>query len=246
MGFLFNQGEVTLNALVDMGIDNDSLVHAQKYFKNTCQLLDKASKESNFLATLLKEMSGFEHSSALVIVSSIVAKAAGIETEKSLEALGIAALLHDIGMTSMVKTGKDPYSEGEEKLFDEEEVFEKIMAKKVYGDEKNQLESMFFNHMEKGAAQLDDVKGIPPLVPQIIRQHHAHLEKTLKRFKGGQIHPLAEIIEISDLFVRSMQRFSRANAVPDKRAIMSDLMGKISEFPRRTRTPFMEAFQFTK
>ena len=232
--------------MVDLGVDNDSLVHAQKYFKNTCKLLDKASKENNFLATLLKEMSGFEHSSALVIVSSVVAKAAGIETEKSLETLGLAALLHDVGMTSIVKTGKDPYSEGEEKFFDEEEVFEKIMGKKIYGDEKEQLERMFFSHMEKGAQQLEDVKGIPPQVPQIIRQHHTHLEKSLKRFKGGQIHPLAEIMEISDLFVRSMQRFSNADATPDKRAIMGDLMGKIADFPRRTRTPFMEAFQFTK
>ncbi len=246
MGFLFNQGEVTLNAMVDMGVDNDSLVHAQKYFRNTCQLVEKAGEESSFLATLIREMAGFEHSSALVIVSSIVAKAAGIETQKSLEALGVASLLHDIGMVSAVKKGSDPYSDAEEKLFDEDDVFEKIMSKKVYGDEKNRLESMFFNHAELGARQLEGVKGIPPLVPQIIRQHHAHLEKELKRFGGGQIHPLAEIIEISDLFVRMMQRFSNAEGVADKKALMEAMMSKIGDFPRRTRTPFLEAFHFTK
>ncbi len=246
VGFLFNQGEVTLKAMVDMGVDNDSLVHAQKYFRNTCQLVDRVSEENDFLATLLKEMAGFEHSSAIVIVASIIAKAAGIETEKSLEALCVAALLHDIGMVSEVKKGTDPYSEGENKLFDEDEVFEKIMSKKVYGDEKNRLEKMFFNHPELAARQLEAIKGIPSLVPQIIRQHHAHLEKDLKRFKGGQIHPLAEIIEISDIFVRMMQRFSNAQGLPDKRAIMDAMMTKVGDFPRRTRTPFLEAFNFTK
>ncbi len=248
IGFLFNQGEVTLNAMLDMGVDNDSLVHAQKYFKNTCQLMSKISEEDDFLSTILKEMGGFEHSSAIVIVSSIVAKASGIETNKSLEALGLASLLHDIGMMASVKKGNDPYSEEEAKLFNEDEVFEKIMSKKIYGDEKNMYEEMFFGHAARGAAQLEKIKGVPSLVPQIIRQHHALLEKELKRstLKGGTIHPLAEIIEISDLFVRSMHKFSNAQGVPNKRLIMEDLMGKVMEYPRRTRTPFMEAFKFTK
>ena len=246
MGFLFNQGEVTLKAMLDMGVDNDSLVHAQKYFKNTCQLVDKMSADNSFLGDLLKEMAGFEHSSAVVIVSSIVAKAVGIETHKSLETLGIAALLHDMGMIGVAKKPNDPYSEEKEKLFDEEEVFEKIMSKKVYGDEKNNLEKIFFSHCEKGAAIVDDLKGVPPLVAQIIREHHSHLEKELKRFKGGSIHPLAEILEVSDLFVRTMNKFTKANEAPDKRAIMEALMEQVNNYPRRTRVPFMEAFGFSK
>lgn len=245
MSFLFNQGEVTLNAMVDLGVDSDSLVHAQKYFRNTCSLINKASEENDFLANLLKEMADFEHSSALVIVTSLVAKAAGIETHKSLEALGIASLLHDIGMVATVKKGHDPYSDGEEKLFDEDEVLTKIMGGKVYGDEKSMLEKMFFKHPDVAARMLEDVKEIPSLVSQIIRQHHAHLEKELNRFSGGQIHPLAEIIEISDIFVRLMQRFSTAGGV-DKRAIMSAMMKKVNEFPRRTRVPFLEALNLSK
>jgi HD-GYP domain-containing protein (c-di-GMP phosphodiesterase class II) len=247
MGFLFNQGEVTLKAMVDIGVDNDSLIHAQKYFKNTCQVITKISEENSFLSDLLKQMSDFEHSSAMVIVTSIVAKAAGIETDKSLEALGIASLLHDVGMVAQVKKGSDPYSDAADKLFDEDEVLEKILSKKLFGDEKNMYENMFYSHAERGAAQLDNIKGIPAIVPQIIRQHHAHMEKEMKRYTGSPIiHPLAEIIEICDHFVRIMKKFSKADIPDQKRAIMEAMLQKVSDFPRRTRTPFMEAFKFTK
>lgn len=246
LGFLFNQGEVTLNAMLDIGVDSDSLVHAQKYFRNTCRLIDKVSEENSFLATLLKDMSGFEHSSALVIVTSLVAKAAGIETHKSLEALGIASLLHDIGMTGVVSKENDPYSDAQEKLFAEDEVFEKLMNKTFFGDEKNMMEKMFFNHPELAAQKLEEVKEIPALVTQIIRQHHAHLQKELNRYSGGQIHPLAEIIEVCDIFVRMMQKFTDSEGVADKRALMEAMMKKVNEFPRRTRVPFMEALSLSK
>ena len=244
-GFIFNQAEVTLNAIVDMGVDSDAIAHSQKYLKNTLYLVDQVGKTSSFISKLLKELRDFEHAGSLVMVSAIVAKSSGIETEKNLEALGLAAFLHDIGLVS--ESDKDDlYADKNDKYFDEAFVIEKVMSKKIYGDEKNLLEDLWHNHPEKGAKLVEKVEGIPAIVPQIISQHHALRDRREGRLKSGtSVHPLAEILEISDEFVRLMKKFGTTETT-NKTILINRVMDVISEFPRRTRIPFINAFGFEK
>lgn len=243
-GFIFNQAEVTLNTMVDLGVDSDSIAYSQKYLKNTLYMVDKFSQSSSFISNLLKEMANFEHSGAVVMISAIIAKAAGIETEKSLEALGTAAFLHDIGMINEADSN-DLYSDGKDQYFQEPDVVEKITSKKIYGDEKALYEKLWFHHAEIGARMMEEVEGVPPMVPQLIRQHHAHRDKRENRFKGGAIQPLAEILELSDEFVRIMQKFN-VNEGKNRQILISRILEIVEDFPRRTREPFLEAFNFTK
>lgn len=243
-GFVFNQAEVTLNTMVDLGVDSDSIAYSQKYLKNTLYMIDEHSKKNSFISGLLKELRNFEHSGSVVMVSAVIAKAAGIETEKNLEALGLAAFLHDIGMVHEADND-DMYSDGQDKYFDEATVVEKIMSKKIFGDEKNLLEKLWDTHPDRGAKMVEGIEGLPPMVPQIIRQHHGLRDKKAGRLKGGAIHPLAEILELSDEFVRLMQKFGDADA-DKKKLLMNRVMDVLSDFPRRTREPFLEAFGFTK
>lgn len=242
-GFVFNQAEVTLKTMIDLGVDSDSIAYSQKYLKNTLYMIDEHGKANSFIAGLLKELRNFEHSGSVVMVSAVIAKAAGIETEKNLEALGLAAFLHDIGMVHEADKD-DMYSDGQDKYFDEPEVVEKIMSKKIYGDEKALYEKLWDTHPERGARMVEDIEGLPPMVPQIIRQHHGLRDKKAGRLKGGAIHPLAEILELSDEFVRLMQKFGDADA-DKKKVLINRIMDVLSDFPRRTREPFLEAFGFT-
>lgn len=244
-GFILNQAEVTLNAMVDLGVDSDSIVFAQKYLKNVCHMVDQYGKESNFLSGLLKDLSKFEHSGGVVLVASVVARAAGVESEKGLQNLGLASFLHDIGLIYENVDEDDLYSKNEEKYYEESVLLEKLASKKIYGDQLALYQNLWQGHGERGAKMLEEEKDIPPIVGQIIRQHHALRSKREGWAKNGTVHPLAEILEISDEFVRLMAKFENQGRV-NKEVLISKLLQIVEEFPRRTREPFLEVFGFTK
>ena len=93
---------------------------------------------------------------------------------------------------------------------------------------------------------VENEEGIPSLVPQIIRQHHSQRDRREGRSKGGSVHPMAEILEISDEFVRLMHKFEQRDETSNKELLISRLLQTVSDFPRRTREPFLEAFGFAK
>lgn len=244
-GFVLNQAEVTLNTMVDLGVDSDSIAYAQKYLKNVCHMIDSYAKQSNFLSGLLKELGKFEHAGGVVLVASIVARNAGIETEKGLQTLGLASFLHDVGLIYK-SDDDDMYKDNEEKYYDEGQIVQKLESKKIYGDEKSLYEMLWHQHAERGARMIENEEGIPSLVPQIIRQHHSQRDKREGRAKGGSVHPMAEILEISDEFVRLMHKFEESNETSNRELLFSRLLQIVSDFPRRTREPFLDAFGFTK
>ncbi len=246
-GFVFNQAEVTLNTMVDLGVDSDSIAYAQKYLKNVCNMIDQYGKKSDFLSGVLKGLGKFDHSGGVVMVSSIVARASGIQTEKGLQTLGLAAFLHDVGMVYKNEDRDDLYNDGKEKYYDESFVVAKLASKKIYGDEKNLFESLWYNHADRGARMLEQEKDLPPLVPQIVRQHHSQRDRREGRSSPGSIHPMAEILEISDEFVRLMKKCEEEGKDnSNKDILISRLLQTVSDFPRRTREPFLESFDFTK
>lgn len=120
--------------MVDLGVDSDSIAYAQKYLKNVCHMIDSYAKQSNFLSGLLKELGKFEHAGGVVLVASIVARNAGIETEKGLQTLGLASFLHDVGLIYK-SDDDDMYKDNEEKYYDEGQIVQKLESKKIYGDD---------------------------------------------------------------------------------------------------------------
>ncbi len=239
--FVFNQAEVTLNSIVDMGVDSDSIVYAQKYLKNVCQVVNGLSKESSFLSSMMREMGQFDHSGAVVMISSIVAKEAGVETDKGIQALGLASFLHDIGFVEE-PDAEDLYSDGKTKVLDESEVKIKMDSKNVYGDELALYRRLWKNHAELGARMIENEKSIPVLVSQIIRQHHSQRDKREGTFKGGAVHFMAEILELADDFVRLHKQFNEGDGA-NKQDFLAHLMKTLSLYPTRTREPFMAAFK---
>lgn len=244
-GLLFNQAEQTLNQVLQLGVDNSNIVHAQKYTKNVFQFIDNLAAEDDYLKNLLKEMTRFEHAASVVLISGMVAKAAGIESEKSIEMLGTAAFFHDIGLVKE-QNKDDLYAKEESRVYNEDEIEERLASGMAFGDEKKQLEKMMKQHPIKGAEMVENIRGINPTVIQIIRQHHAVSERVENQGtqKSQQIHPMAEIVEISDTFVKIMSRFQ--NDHPDRGYLVQSLLTAVNMFPRRTRDPFCEAMGLFK
>ncbi|MCP4914821.1 MAG: HD domain-containing protein [Oligoflexia bacterium] len=242
-GQLFNQAEVIMETLGELGVNNDSIVYAQKYTKTVMNFMNNVAEQDDYLSHMMKELSRFEHSSSVVLIASMLAKEAGLETEKNMEILGSAAFLHDIGMLKEVDHN-DMYSDGKEKYYEEQDILDKLASKQVFGDDKKFLENLWEKHPDKGSKMVANIKGVPQIVTQIIAQHHATEFKQKGIYRGGTVHPLAEIVEISDLFVRLMTRFSDKDA--NKKQIMNELLSTINMFPRRTRDPFAVVFNLYK
>lgn len=241
-GFLFNQAEITINAMSELGVNNETIAYSQKYTNNVMGLVQDLGNGDQYLGGLLKELSQFEHSASVVLISSMLAKEIGVETAKSLETLGVAAMLHDIGLFNDKDLGDYDFGGEDIGFFDEEALEEKLNSKKVFGDEKEMMEKVYSQHAKKGSKMLNKIKGMNPLAPQIVLQHHAFDEKEKKIYKGGPVHPLSEILAISDRFVKILRQHSKNGDSVDPKMLQSKVKIALSAFPRASREAFKNVF----
>lgn len=119
----------------------------------------------------------FAHSVNVCVLSTIIGKAMLLDREK-LETLAIGAILHDIG-----KIHIDP------KLFTKDDLTE---------EEVELLKS----HTSLGFEELRKRKDLNLVIAHIAFQHHEHMNGTgyPRQLKEGEIHPLAQIVAIANLY----------------------------------------------
>ncbi|MCO5386806.1 HD domain-containing phosphohydrolase [Desulfosporosinus sp.] len=119
----------------------------------------------------------FAHSVNVCVLSTILGKALLLDREK-LETLAIGAILHDIG-----KVQVDP----------------KLIAKvDLTAEEVETLKT----HTTLGFEDLRKRKDLNLVIAHIAFQHHEHMNGTgyPRQLKEGEIHPLAQMVAIADLY----------------------------------------------
>ncbi|AFQ44596.1 HD-GYP domain-containing protein [Desulfosporosinus meridiei] len=119
----------------------------------------------------------FAHSVNVCVLSTILGKALMLDREK-LETLAIGAIMHDFG-----KIHLDP----------------KLIAKDDLSEEEIEV---LKTHTILGFEDLRKRKDLNLVVAHIAFQHHEHVNGTgyPRRLKEGEIHPLAQIVAIADLY----------------------------------------------
>ncbi|MDQ7096031.1 HD-GYP domain-containing protein [Desulfosporosinus sp. PR] len=120
----------------------------------------------------------FAHSVNVCVLATVLGKAMFLEQEK-LESLAIGALLHDIGKVQL-----DP------KLINE---VDNLTPEEV---------ELLKTHTTLGFDDLRKRKDLNLVIAHIAFQHHEHMNGTgyPRRLKEGEIHPLAQIVGIVDLY----------------------------------------------
>lgn len=128
----------------------------------------------------------FAHSVNVCVLATVLGKAMFLDQEK-LETLAIGAMLHDIGKVKM-----DP------KLFSE--------AANLSPEEGDLLKT----HTTLGFEDLRKRKDLSLVIAHIAFQHHEHMNGTgyPRHLKEGEIHPLAQIVAIADLYDRFTSDYS--------------------------------------
>ncbi|MEM5817604.1 metal dependent phosphohydrolase [Desulfitobacterium sp. LBE] len=151
----------------------------------------------------------FAHSVNVCVLATVLGKVMHLDKEK-LETLAIGALLHDIGMVHLPQNILENH---EQRTEEEEEEYR--------------------THTTLGFEELRKRKELNLVVAHIAFQHHEYIDGTgyPRQLKGDEIHPLAQIVAIADLYDKLTSDNSGMKRVMPHEAceILMGLVGK--QFP---------------
>lgn len=137
-------------------------------------------KNKKAVHAYLDQAFAHEHAVATTFISALVSAALGFETSHTLHIIGMASMLHDVGLYSMPDEIKNGLPE-------------KMTPEQL---------KIYQTHPDRGARILGRVRGIDPLVVQAVAQHHERKDQSgfPKVAKGDQIHRVSEVVGLSDEF----------------------------------------------
>jgi response regulator RpfG family c-di-GMP phosphodiesterase len=195
-----NHGEQTLSFLRTQGLSEANLEYASNFVRNVQTLVEQLEPNKNkILADFMKEVSSYDHGVGTSVVAGLLMSSVQIGAESPVQILGLAAMLHDIGLVGMPPNVR---SEDETAMNDEE--------KKLYR-----------THPLKGAEILRKIPRIHPTVVQAVAQHHER--RTKKGFPGqigiGSMNRVAEVVGIADEYIQLVGR-AQTNPKIDVKAEM--------------------------
>jgi putative nucleotidyltransferase with HDIG domain len=161
----------------------------------------------NLMDIRSKDNATFAHSVNVCVLALVLGKAMLLDKEK-LETLAMGALLHDIGM---IHLPPDLLNKTEELTPADLEIMK--------------------THTNLGFEDLRKRKEFSLVVAHIAFQHHEHINGTgyPRQLKEGEIHPLAQIVAVADLYDKLTSDHSELKRVMPHEAceILMGLVGKV-------------------
>ncbi len=208
--FLVHTAKLIVEKIFLNDIDKESLYNAKKVFDLTLNIISNNTKTFDLLNYInSKGESFYAHQLGVSIYSVLLAKKLRWDSEKTLEALSIGGIFHDIGK-------KDIPLETLTKKCTE-------LSKK----ERFALDS----HPLHGAELVNNLQQFPAQVLQIILQHHERCDGSGYPFglRRDQICPLARLVAVVDEFCKLAIQSTSKPPISPKEAL-NELEIKKSEF----------------
>jgi putative nucleotidyltransferase with HDIG domain len=202
----------------DKLFDDNSLRVAQDITRSYIQFLKTDIKVlMQFLQLCRNETYMVRHSITTTVMAILIAKAAENTNDRTLQIIGMSALLHDVGMSHI----NGDMNELERKLTEEEW---KVMKQ----------------HTLTGAETLKGVKNFPEEIVQVIEQHHEAYDGSgyPKGIKADEIYYPARVVAIADCFsALTTRRGGRSLFAPE------DALALLLSEKRKFDPKLMEAFE---
>ncbi len=210
IGRTLNHGQEVLKFLAVQGLDQKNIEYAQNYSTQVYKLVDKLSEQNKIIKKFLQSMASFEHAMGVSILAGLMGREYGLEAQECIEVLGLAATLHDIGLSKK----RTHYSEQDDLLFyEEEKIEEELKSDSIKSSREKELKEIYYNHAAVGSQIVSRLSGINPVIKQIIFEHHKwndgssrEQEGFHKLDEGGMVHPLAQIIGVCDEFAKLIKQ----------------------------------------
>jgi len=197
-----NLGEETMSFLKNSNVDEKSLKAASSFVSTTQDMLSQFKpQENNIIDKFLSDVAGHDHGVGTTMVAALMAKAMGIESTYGVDILGMAALLHNIGLQ---KLPKDLHLEDENQMTTEEV-------------------KIFRTHTEIGAQELSKISGINAVVIHAVKEHHVrrYNQGFPLNIQYGKTAVVSQIVGVSSEFVHAMA-LSKLNPKVDPFEIMAN------------------------
>jgi putative nucleotidyltransferase with HDIG domain len=176
-------------------------------------LLDSVARspEANLLLTQMHRFQNdlFTHAVNVCVISLVVATLEQLENDIS--ALGLGALLHDIGKTRLPRSlirRKEPYTESERQLLEQ--------------------------HPQLGTLVLTQSENIPELTSRIVAEHHERIDGSgyPKGIRGEEISIFSQIVGITDSYEAMLMGRKNAPLQPIEILRQLYLLGNAGAFDR--------------
>jgi hypothetical protein len=140
--------------------------------------------QSTLVAALLNGPAHQEHFVSAILMGGLIARQLGFETEKSSTMIGMGCLLHDVG------------------LFGDADGIELLEEAQM----SDQQKSAYLEHPAKGARILKDLRGLNPVILQIVVNHHRRRNGTgfpnQSGLGAGKLTAPIEVVAAADELVR--------------------------------------------
>ena len=170
---LLNFGSSISQSLVQTGVSVKKLDMANELLTQSVSLIKNYGLRDSKISKMMDLIEYKEHLSFVSFLSCLVANEVGFETSKTIKLVGLAALLHDIGMYDL-----DPTIVSEEEC-------------------RAKQPEIFVKHATHGAEMLRKIGSIDEKVCLVVEYHHLR-RKGNPEERSVNVNLLTEIIAVAD------------------------------------------------
>ena len=175
---VLNLGAAISKSLAHSGINADILDYASSFMNQSITLIKSMRFKSDSVTDFIRSLENNEHTTTVSFIAGILANELGFESSKSIKLVGIAALVHDIGLYDLA-----PH------LMDDHEALEEPENQQIFDD-----------HSKHGADILRASGNFDESLCIAVEQHHLRRRGTGPEHRTNNINIVTEIIGVSDDF----------------------------------------------
>ena len=174
--FQKNLGANIAQSLIHTGISQEKLDLANTFLSQSVTMIKSMKMKNESLKKFIDSLELKEHTSTVSFLAGMIANEVGIESLKAVKLVGIAALLHDVGLY-------EKYPD-----FDEHCILEL--------DEDQQ--KCYNEHQKRGGEILRSNGGFDEVIYQSVEYHHMRRKGSDPSRRVNNINMVAEIIGAAD------------------------------------------------
>lgn len=171
---VFKLGGEVSKSLMKVGLESKNLDFAESFLDQSVSLIKNYQIKDGNLKKFISEIEGNEHSAAVSFLAGVIANELGFESLKSVKLVGIAALVHDIGLHDLAP-----------------DTDENSLAPDT---------ELMLSHASHGADILRKSGAFEETVCLAVEHHHFRRRGGNSSIRNNNMNLIAEIVGVADLF----------------------------------------------